>query len=165
LAAGLNEKTMKTIALWMLMLLTTAASCERQTADPVPERLTCDTPATTVAAASQQILGRWQWEQTYTSLRGMATPKVETPASTGETRELRFLSDGKVEVYLNGKLTETRRYNIRQNGTDPMVFYESGPLNETGFAATSLLQLCPDRLILNNSYNDAGGDVSYRKVP
>ncbi len=141
------------------------AACNKETTGTDPKPPSCEGAATTRDEASKRIIGRWKWEQTYTYLRGMAGPEVKTPASTGEERELVFTADNTMQVLVNGKQTESRKFQLNGQGTDPVLLFSSRLASESTFGGGVLLQLCPSQLILNAQYNDSGGITSYRRVP
>ncbi|GAA4457770.1 hypothetical protein GCM10023189_29020 [Nibrella saemangeumensis] len=155
-------------SVWILMVLgwLLGVSCQRKE-DVEPQRVSCDDFVKSGDEANRLILGRWQWEQTFTQLRGMTSPKIETPQSEGYSEELVFKPEGIVEVYRNGQLVETRRYIIQDVPGEMTLYIHFTELNGTAMPRSvdlPLLRLCTDRLTLNHTYNDTGGDITYKRI-
>jgi hypothetical protein len=73
------------------------------------------------SGAEKLILGGWDWKETVFT-GGVACPP-KTPQSAGYTEHRRFLIDGHVEFYRDGKLIDTYPYRIgpkpdRRTGVD-----------------------------------------------
>ncbi|GAA4403616.1 hypothetical protein GCM10023187_19880 [Nibrella viscosa] len=153
--------------LWIILAICwlVGGACRRKDAEP--QRISCDDFVKTAAEANPLILGRWQWEQTYTFLRGMTAPRIETPQSAGYSEELVFNPGGTVESYRNGQLLATQRYTIQDVPGEATLYLHLTELNGTAVPSATdlpLLRICPDRLTLSYSYNDSGGDKTYRKL-
>jgi|GEM_PF-4503075 len=59
------------------------------------------------------ILGTWDWKYTINDYRGVRPPNDRTtPESAGYKEQRRFLENGQVQTYSDGKLTETLPYRI-----------------------------------------------------
>lgn len=117
--------------------------------------------------AQTLILGTWNWVKTTYTIRGTGTT-TETPYSTDKILTFKFI-DNKVQIFENNNLTE-ELYEIKfwgegTNTVDDILAIRFFKL--TGdFQGTSLLFLNPSGtcLTLVNSYNDAGGDLTFRRV-
>ena len=56
------------------------------------------------------IIGTWDWKEI--RIEDRSNPPPITPQSAGHTEQRRFLPDGQVEFYKNGKLVGTYPYRI-----------------------------------------------------
>ena len=113
------------------------------------------------------ILGNWNWVKTTYTRRGTGKT-TETPYSTN--KELTYIVlDNKVQILENNNLTE-ELYEIKfwgegTNTVDEILTVRFFKL--TGeFQGTSMLFLSPSGtcLTLVNSYNDVGGDMTFKRV-
>jgi hypothetical protein len=113
------------------------------------------------------IIGKWNWIKTTYTTRG-AGITTETPLSTQKTLTFEFTGE-KVRILENSTLTE-EKYEIEfwgegTNTVDDILVVRFFKL--TGeFQGTSMLQLNTSGtcLTLVNSYNDAGGDLNFKRV-
>jgi len=74
-------------------------------------------------AASENLSGKWNWESTD---GGIAYNIHNTPASTGNTRQLEFKAENTYTFYLNGAVESKGTYQITReksiaDGTDKNV--------------------------------------------
>jgi hypothetical protein len=59
------------------------------------------------------IVGTWDWKEIRILALGVCPPNdLITPQSAGYTEQRKFLPDGQVECYKNGKLVDTYAYRI-----------------------------------------------------
>lgn len=65
----------------------------------------------------ERIVGTWQWYETSGGFAGV----IETPETTGETRQVVFEEDGTVSFYKNGNVTLTSTYTL---GKEKTIFSE-----------------------------------------
>lgn len=113
------------------------------------------------------ILGRWNWVKTTYTRRGTGI-MTDTPYSTDKVITYKFL-ENKVQILENNNLTE-ELYEIKfwgegTNTVDEILTVRFFKL--TGeFQGTSMLFLSPSGtcLTLVNSYNDVGGDLTFKRV-
>ena len=167
------------VALGAALLL--SAGCQKQDIEPespiicgwgFPQVEIC-----TIAAAVQEkpaaqagVLGDWQWLQTRYPTRGTAPTdtRVETPQSTGKNRVYRFTADRFI-ILEEGQPVFEKAYEVRfwgegTNTVDPVLTIRTAdPVSGYG---VSVLRLDSGLscLELINSYNDAGGDISLKKI-
>ena len=62
---------------------------------------------------NESIIGFWTWYETSGGIGGI----VETPNTTGETREVLFNEDGNVEFYTNDEVTFSSTYTLSNEST------------------------------------------------
>lgn len=117
--------------------------------------------------AKALIIGNWNWTKTTYTRRGTGIT-TETPLSTNKILTFEF-TDKKVRVFDNNDLTE-ELYEIKfwgegSNTVDDILVVNFFKL--TGeFLGTSMLFLDTSGscLTLVNSYNDAGGDLNFKRA-
>ncbi len=117
--------------------------------------------------AKTLIIGKWIWIKTTYARRGSGIT-TETPLSTDKTLTFEF-TEKKIGVFENNDMTE-EKYEIvfwgeGSNTVDDILVIRFFKL--TGeFKGTSMLFLNTSGtcLTLGNSYNDAGGDLNFKRA-
>jgi hypothetical protein len=128
------------------------------------EQIECSTDSDFVKTkdlAKNLIAGKWNWINTTYSGRGTGTTII-TPQSTNKIMVYEF-TKGKLKMYTDNVLTDELDYTVQfwGEGTNTVdeilvVKYGSGQSSML-FVNTSCLRLV-------HSFNDAGGDLSFRKI-
>lgn len=84
----------------------------------------------TVPTIEEPIIGAWEWVESTGGIAGMTL----TPASTGETRSVRFSASGVARLYVDGLETRAVGFAVRQGGErgsleilydEPLMGFES----------------------------------------
>lgn len=118
-------------------------------------------------AATTLIVGKWSWARTTYKRKGVGIT-TETPLSAQKTLTLEFTGE-KVRIIENSTLTE-EQYEIKFWGEDTNIadgilavkfFKMTGELHGTSMLLLNTSGTC---LTLVNSYNDAGGDLNFKRV-
>jgi hypothetical protein len=89
--------------------------------------------SSTEPSTAEQIQGSWGWVES----SGGITGQTQTPESTGQTMQLRFLASAVAELYRNGALQASTGYSIAtvEDGQSEHVVYDESIL---GFASQSV---------------------------
>ena len=120
--------------------------------------------------AQQLIIGQWDWLKTTYHTRGSGT-SIHTPITTQRSQRFDFGRDT-LKIFENNALVKTRLYEIRYwgegtNMVDDLLAIRYFDAETKAATGVSILRLSTSGqcLTLVNSYNDAGGDATFRKVP
>lgn len=120
-------------------------------------------------SAKKLILGKWEWTMTSYSGRGRGDIII-TPLSTSTSMLFEFEED-KLRIYENDDLSEEVNYKIEFLGEgtnledEQLVITYINPRTAM-HDGTSMLFLSSSSTCLKlvNSYNDAGGDLSFKRA-
>jgi hypothetical protein len=172
------------VALASTLLLGT--SCQKQEIEPASQPTLCwsrpPLPDEACAitswiqdkpAAQARLLGDWRWVRTSYPMRGVRPEdtRVETPNSIGKERIYRFTADRYI-ILENGQPVQDLPYSIGFQGegtnmVDPELMlrtYSATTATAGGPASMLRLDSGLSCLELVNSYADAGGDISLKRV-
>lgn len=120
--------------------------------------------------ATEQVTGTWTWAKT-TYVNRLSGENAETPASTGKHITYTFRED-RLTIAENSDVPDEFRYEIKYwaEGSasvdeDVLTLHTFDPASGN-LAGASILQLDPsfNCLTLVNSYDDAGGDLTFRRA-
>jgi hypothetical protein len=100
---------------------------------------------------SELIIGRWEWVKTIIPYGGQES----NPVSTGFSKSLEFMGDGKMSEYRNDSLITTSSYKIQTDASTPNYYALT---NSTIIG--SHFYIADDSLIFNEAYVD-GPIISY----
>lgn len=159
---------MKHISLLLIGATFALISCEAEEPLTLTEECLLEERIDSKEAAKSAIIGEWHWVKTTYNLRGTA-PRVETPAQEGKKLIYRF-TNNRLFVIENSNLVEELRYDIRfagegTNTVDPVLTIVFQKLNGT-YTDRSMLALDKNTTCMQliNSYDDGGGDLSFKKA-
>jgi hypothetical protein len=125
----------------------------------------CDNPTNQITDAYSMILGDWVWISTAYSYRGSET-YFETPQNTNNQINYIFTIDS-LTILKNGVNVYKAKYSIGYFGensnspTDNLVVKYSYSDTSNGVSMLFLDKKC---MRLVNSYDDAGGNVTLKKL-
>lgn len=133
--------------------------CDKNDDKITPIDPSCINKVNDTTEANSLIIGEWNWIQTYRIHKGTTEPEIQTPASNG-SKVLVFNVDKTVEVREKNDEAVVYHYSIKKNNIDPSLYiYFVKPIDNSFDA--SILGLCSDTLIIDNSYDDSGGKELY----
>ncbi|GAB2786560.1 hypothetical protein GCM10027275_33830 [Rhabdobacter roseus] len=120
--------------------------------------------------AQELIIGRWNWLKTTYLTRG-ADLSTQTPTTTQHSRVFEFGRDT-LKIFENNALVKAQLYEIKYwgegtNTVDDVLTVRYLDAEKKELTGVSILRLSTSGqcLMLVNSYNDAGGDVNFRRLP
>ncbi len=121
------------------------------------------------APAKAAIVGKWEWVETTYSSRG-AEKVTENPLTTNKTVVYEFERDT-LSVYENDTLAEKLAYEIRHwgEGTNTVdeqlvIILRRAKTGEHLGTSIMFLSTASTCLRLVNSYDDAGGDMLFKRA-
>lgn len=154
------------IAFSLLFVLVALSACQRNEPGTSAGKDDCCTNRISEDKAAQQVMGSWKWiETTYFSEN--QGKLLKTPQNTGKKLTYTFNSDSLI-ISSEGSVTEKVRYEIgmlrditsfSQDTTLIIRLTDSGDQKRI-----SLLHFCGDSIILVNSYNNLGGNITLKRV-
>lgn len=142
-----------------VMILLCFTQCNKDDDKITPIDPSCINIVNDTTEANSLIIGEWNWIQTYRIYKGTTNPDIRTPENNG-SKLLVFNADKTVEVREENEESTVYRYSIKKNNIDPSLYiYFVKPIDNSFDA--SILRLCSDTLIIDNSYDDSGGKELY----
>ena len=122
-------------------------------------------PSKAISDAIKTLNGSWEWKESRFASRGVK-PSVKNPESTGQHVVVTFKPDNTVLVFRNKELLGTYLFTLTKpqdeylkiafsadkNGKVP-EYLQEGPLSFSG-----------NELTIAGGYNDAGENVTFRKI-
>jgi hypothetical protein len=150
------KKLLLPFLLLVAVLFSFQTKAQEQPAEPT---------AQTETEAIKMLNGTWEWTQTRFASRGVQ-PTVKTPESTGRKITVTFKPDNLASVFENGKLVTTFQYSITRPMNEYLIISFKG--NE-GQSVREYLQEGPltvsaNTLHIAGGYNDAGSNISFKKL-
>ena len=122
--------------------------------------------AQTVAEALKMLNGTWEWTETRFASRGVK-PTTKTPTSEKKKISLTFKPDNTVTVFQNGKLLNTYEYSVTKPMDEQLMIVFKGkdgqPATEE-YLPEGPLTVSKNQIYIAGGYNDAGSNVSFKKV-
>jgi hypothetical protein len=104
---------------------------------------------------SEIIIGKWEWLESVSPWTGLVT----NPQTAGYSITLEFTSDGIMNEYKDGTMSNSTNYSIEINLNEPnknMLTYDSG--------ISSQVYIVNDSLIINAAYVDGPVSSYIRKT-
>lgn len=150
----------------MLFILIALAACHRNDMESSAVNSDCCANLIPEDKAALKVMGSWKWIETiyFSEYHGRL---LKTPLNTGKKLTYTFNSDSLI-ISSEGSVTDKVRYEIGmlrditsfpQDTTLIIRLTNSGDLNRI-----SLLHFCGDSIILVNSYNNLGGNITLKRV-
>lgn len=151
---------MKKLLLPFLLLAITLFSFSAN-AQEQPEEPT----AQTETEALKMLNGTWEWTQTRFASRGVK-PKIKTPESTGRKITVTFKPDNIASVFENGKLVTTFQYSITRPMDEKLMISFKGNEGQSvrEYLEEGPLTVSANTLHIAGGYNDAGSNISFKKL-
>ena len=123
---------------------------------------TCNNPT---GAQQDPLLGEWVWIQTSFQTRGMPTPTISTPASTGVAMTVDFSANNTVAVKHNGTTIHNCSYKITENAEGTrfinVLLPEEAPT--PNIERHGILRIDNNQLEIIGGYNDAGANQQFQR--
>jgi len=154
------------IAFSMLFILIALAACHRNDRKSSAIKGDCCMNPIPEDKAAQKVMGTWKWiETTYFSENHGEL--LKTPLNTGRKYTYTFDRDFLI-ISSEGSVTDKVRYEIGML-KDITSFPQDTTLiirltDSRNQQRISLLHFCGDNIILVNSYNNLGGNITLKKV-
>ncbi len=153
------------VAYTALVLMTALAACSNKSSEQAAERKNCVPEPGMEAGLKSQIAGTWNWIETayFSKQYGQLT---KTPQNTGKKLTYTFTDDTLI-ITSDGRVVDEIRYEIGalkdlthfpQDNTPIIRLYHKDDNHRI-----SLLHFCGDEIVLMNSYNSMGGNVTLRR--
>lgn len=152
---------MKTILIYTSLLLV-LTHCAPKDESITPESLQKCDGTRQLASAYTFLIGRWSWLQTFTQLRGMTEPALQTPQSEGYTLVYMFEKNGRYEYYKDNDILEKGAWNLKQFAKGEWIYISFQP--DGGSPRLSApINVCTTQFSFLGGYNDAGGTTTFAK--
>jgi hypothetical protein len=131
---------------------------------PPPKVVNCDSTTSDPVIAQKLIVGKWIWVYSYRYTRRLSYKEILTPANYRNNVKdvMEFDANGKLNFYVDGKLTAQSTYKFRKYSdfsnipSDSSYYLFSQPGRSTFFS------ICPDSLYL--PFQSFGIDVATDEV-
>jgi hypothetical protein len=122
--------------------------------------------AQTIAEAIKMLNGTWEWTETRFASRGVK-PTTKTPTSEKKRITLTFKPDNMVTIFQDGKMLNTYEYTVTNPMNEQLMIAFKGkdgqPVTEE-FLPEGPLTVSKNQIYIAGGYNDAGSNVSFKKV-
>jgi hypothetical protein len=162
----MRKKMSRRIIFSTLLILIALIACQQNEPETSAVKDDCSTNRISEDKAVQKVMGSWKWiETTYFSEN--QGKLLKTPLNTGKKLTYTFKNDSLI-ISSEGSATEKVCYEIGML-RDITSFPQDTTLiirltDSADQKRISLLHFCGDSIILVNSYNNLGGNITLKRV-
>lgn len=109
--------------------------------------------------------GKWKWEYSTLSSRGMAKQNLITPADLGTELVMELKRNNIMYLYHDGELVYKGEYTVNKSGDGTFIFawdtdkFQVDPSPEVG-----PIEITAEEIMINGGYNDGGLNQKFIKI-
>jgi hypothetical protein len=109
--------------------------------------------------------GKWKWEYSTVSTRGMAKQSLVTPADLGTELVMELKKNNIMYLYHNGELVFKGEYGINKSGDGTFIFvWDSDKFQVDPNPEVGPIEITEDEITINGAYNDGGLNQKFVKL-